>query len=81
MPSLDTSTLRIDPTQPLWTLEQAAAYLGVSPRYFRELGIPSVRLPGRGPRRQALVRYIPSVVAAWAEQWRTDDQEPREAAA
>ena len=81
MPALDTSSLRINPNEPFWTLEQAAAYLGVSPRYFRDLGIPSVRLPGRGPRRQVLVRYIPSVVAAWAEQWRTDDPELQEAAA
>lgn len=72
---LDTSKLRIDPSQPIWTLDQAAAFLSVSPRYLRDTDCPRMRLPGRGPKRQALLRFVPAVVAAWAERWRTDAPE------
>lgn len=57
---------------PLWTIEQAAAHLGVSPRYLRDTSCPRVRLPGLGPRRQAVVRFIPSAVRGWVDRWRTD---------
>lgn len=81
MTSPNTSALRIDPAQPLWTLEQAADYLGVSARYFRDTDCPRVRLPGRGPRRQPLLRFVPAVVAVWAERWRTDALESLQEAA
>lgn len=64
----------------LWTIEQAAAYLEVSPRYLRDTDCPRVRLPGHGVRRQAVIRYIPSVVRAWVDQWRTDRAPQSEAA-
>lgn len=56
----------------LWTIEQAAAYLVVSPRYLRDTDCPRLRLPGRGPRRQALLRFEPEAVRAWAQRFRTD---------
>lgn len=76
MSSPDPATQRRAPvpltSEPLWTVEQAAAYLGVSPRYVRDSDCPRLRLPGNGAARQPLVRFAPPVVRAWAEQWRTD---------
>jgi excisionase family DNA binding protein len=44
---------------PLWTVVEAADYLGVSERYLRDSAVPKVRM-GR------LVRYIPAEVMEFA---------------
>ena len=59
------------PTDRLWTVREAAAYLSVSERYLRESSCPRVLLPGNGPRGVQLVRYDPAEVNAWEQQWRT----------
>jgi hypothetical protein len=53
----------------LWTQQQAAAALKVSPRYLRESSCPKVLLPGNGEKGQPLVRYDPAEVREWREQW------------
>ena len=50
----------------LWTQKEAAAYLGVSPRYLRESSCPKVLLPSNGTKDRAVVRYLPEDVRAWA---------------
>lgn len=49
----------------LWNREQAAEYLGVTPRWMantgRDLGVPQLRIGG-------LVRYQPNEVRSWASQ-------------
>jgi len=49
----------------LWNREQAASYLGVTPRWMantgRHLGIPQLRIGG-------LVRYQPNQLKQWASQ-------------
>lgn len=54
----------------LWTVEEAARYLGVSPRYLRDCACPRILLPGNGAHGQSLVRYDPASVKAWATNWR-----------
>lgn len=56
----------------LWTQKQAAAYLNVSERYLRDSSCPKVLLPGNGKRGERLVRYKPSAVIEWADNWSTD---------
>lgn len=68
------SRARLEPalTLPeLWTQREAAAALRVSARYLRESSCPRVLLPGNGKKGHPLVRYDPTEVAAWAEQWHT----------
>lgn len=55
----------------LWTQREAAAFLGVTPRYLRESSCPKLRLPGNGVKGQPLLRYDPTEVRAWARAWRT----------
>jgi hypothetical protein len=47
----------------------AATYLGVSPRYFRDhVDVEPVPFPGGGER--PLERYARADLDAWAERWR-----------
>lgn len=55
----------------LWTQREAAAFLGVTPRYLRDSTCPKLLLPGNGPKGQPLVRYEPAEVRAWARSWHT----------
>jgi hypothetical protein len=55
----------------LWTQEEAAAYLKVSPRFLRDSPCPKVTLPGNGKKGEPLIRYIPEDVMRWVETWRT----------
>lgn len=75
MPKMTHSTLSPSSTpfhEPLWTIEQAATYLGVSARYLRDTDCPRLRLPGHGPKGQPIIRFLAAAVRAWAERWRTD---------
>jgi hypothetical protein len=53
----------------LWTQREAAAYLGVTPRYLRDSSCPKMLLPGNGKKHQPMVRYEPAEVKAWARSW------------
>lgn len=55
----------------LWTQQEAAAFLSVTPRYLRESNCPKILLPGNGKKGQPVVRYDPADVRAWARAWRT----------
>lgn len=55
-----------------WTQRQAAAVLGVSPRYLRASSCPKLLLPGTGTAGRPLVRYAPDAVHAWAASYRSD---------
>lgn len=67
------------PDDRLWTQEEAAQFLSVSPRYIRESTCPKVLLPGNGERGQSLVRYDPAEVRAWARNWHTEHARRRSA--
>lgn len=65
------------PVYALWTEQQAAKYLCVSPRYLRQSACPKVRLPGNGVKqRESVVRYRPHEVIAWAASWSTRAPSP-----
>jgi hypothetical protein len=53
----------------LWTQPEAAAYLGVTPRYLRDSSCPKMLLPGNGAKHQPMVRYDPAEVRTWARSW------------
>jgi hypothetical protein len=55
----------------LWTQEEAAHYLSVSPRFLRDSACPKITLPGNGKRGESLVRYKPEDVIRWVDAWRT----------
>jgi hypothetical protein len=57
--------------QRLWTQREAAAYLGVTPRYLRDSSCPKMLLPGNGAKHHPVVRYDPTEVKAWARSWHT----------
>ena len=64
MLGMDTSHIAINGTdssgiEPLWTVVEAAKYLGVSERYLRDSAVPKVRM-GK------LVRYFPAEVKEFA---------------
>lgn len=59
------------PVSRLWTQNEAAAFLGVSARYLRDSACPKLLLPGNGAKGQAIVRYDPTDVQAWARSWHT----------
>ena len=63
----------------LWTQRDAAAFLGVTPRYLRDSSCPKLLLPGNGPKGQPLVRYEPEEVRAWARSWHTGTRTVRRA--
>lgn len=50
---------------PLWTEEEVAAYLKVSPRALRRMRIPRVALPGS--RTRPIYRFDPAEVLAFIE--------------
>jgi hypothetical protein len=77
MPTFETAVTPV-PVLKLWTQEQAAEYLNVSPRYLRDSGCPKVRLPGNGRQRESLLRYKPEQVIQWVGAWSTSpDNGPR----
>jgi hypothetical protein len=53
----------------LWTQQEAAAFLSVTPRYLRDSSCPKVLLPGNGKKGQPILRYDPDEVRAWARAW------------
>lgn len=55
----------------LLTQRDAADLLKVSVSYLRSSSCPKVLLPGNGPRRKPLVRYLRSDVLSWALSRRT----------
>lgn len=77
---MNTTTTHVAPKDPnlekLWTLRAAADFLGVSERYLRDSDCPRLRLPGGGIKGQPLIRFMPEVVRAWVQQWRTDENGP-----
>jgi hypothetical protein len=59
------------PSDRLWSDEQAATYLGMSPRWLKDSDVPKVRLPGTGKR--CTVKYDPNQVKAFAKEHLTHD--------
>ena len=62
--------------EPLLTAKQVADLLGVSERYVRDSAIPRLRLPGRGPKGQPLIRFRGSALGPWTDRYRTDREDP-----
>lgn len=55
-----------------FTQAEAAMYLGVSPRYFRDhVHVSPVPFPGGGEKQRPAFRYARTDLDAWAEQWRS----------
>lgn len=55
----------------LWTLEQAAEAVQVSPNYLRAADCPRVYLPSNRRGGRPLLRFRPEDVRAWTAQWST----------
>lgn len=72
-------SLEYVPVDHLWTQREAAAFLGVTPRYLRDSSCPKILLPGNGKKRQPLVRYDPAAVRGWAHAWDTSNTAERRA--
>lgn len=54
------------PQPQLWTQAEAAQYLRVSTRWLRDSSVPTILLPGNGPRGRRTLRYDAQSVVAWA---------------
>jgi hypothetical protein len=61
----------------LWTQREAAAFLGVTPRYLRDSTCPKILLPGNGKKGQPVVRYDSKQVREWVAAWNTGSASPR----